>query len=132
MYKLWAEDLDLYYDVKENRIVFPVEDNGKIVDAIGRATDDSVVPKWKRYGTYAEGFIRGQHNLAVIENQFSWIDLWVLSPSFGRITLKLVDGQSSKLLWRHEKVIDRNTGKNTRELVEKMMKQIARNFPYTK
>ena len=32
----------------------------------GRAVDDSVVPKWKRYGTYAEGFIRGQHNLAVV------------------------------------------------------------------
>ena len=66
MYKLWAEDLDLYYDIKENRIVFPVQDNGAIVDAIGRAIDDSVVPKWKRYGTYAEGFIRGQHQLAVV------------------------------------------------------------------
>ena len=62
MYKLWAEDLDLYYDIKENRIVFPVQDNG----AIGRAIDDSVVPKWKRYGTYAEGFIRGQHQLAIV------------------------------------------------------------------
>ena len=84
-----------------------------------------------------DAVIRGSLSISVllsegIENQFSWIDLWVLSPSFGRITLKLVDGQSSKLLWRHEKVIDRNTGKNTRELVEKMMKQIARNFPYTK
>ena len=66
MYKLWAEDLDLYYDIKEDRIVFPVQDNGAIVDAVGRAIDDSVVPKWKRYGTYAEGFIRGQHQLAVV------------------------------------------------------------------
>ena len=65
-YGLWAADLDLYYDIKENRIVFSVQDNGKIVDAIGRALDDSVVPKWKRYGTYAEGFIRGQHQLAVV------------------------------------------------------------------
>tara|TARA_X000001388_G_scaffold25802_1_gene18047 strand:+ start:731 stop:1582 length:852 start_codon:yes stop_codon:yes gene_type:complete len=65
-YGLWAADLDLYYDVKENRIVFSVQDNGKIVDAIGRAIDENVLPKWKRYGTYAEGFIRGQHNLAVV------------------------------------------------------------------
>ncbi|MGB1043512.1 MAG: hypothetical protein ACPGYU_00080 [Flavobacteriaceae bacterium] len=84
-----------------------------------------------------DAVIRGSLSLSVllsegIEDQFSWIDLWVLSPSFGRITLKLVDGGSSKLLWRHEKVIDRTTGKNTRELVEKMMKQIARNFPYAK
>ena len=66
MYGLWAEDLDLYYDIKEDRIVFPVQDNGAIVDAVGRAIDDSVVPKWKRYGTYAEGFIRGQHQLAIV------------------------------------------------------------------
>ena len=65
-YGLWAADLDLYYDIKEDRIVFSVQDNGVIVDAVGRALDDSVVPKWKRYGTYAEGFIRGQHNLAIV------------------------------------------------------------------
>ena len=65
-YGLWAADLDLYYDIKEDRIVFSVQDNGAIVDAVGRALDDSVVPKWKRYGTYAEGFIRGQHQLAIV------------------------------------------------------------------
>ena len=65
-YGLWAADLDLYYDIKEDRIVFSVQDNGVIVDAVGRALDDSVVPKWKRYGTYAEGFIRGQHQLAIV------------------------------------------------------------------
>ena len=65
-YGLWAEDLELHYDIKENRIVFPVQDDGKLVDAVGRAIDDSVVPKWKRYGTYAEGFIRGQHQLAIV------------------------------------------------------------------
>jgi len=65
-YGLWAEDLELHYDIKEDRIVFPVQDNGKLVDAVGRAIDDSVIPKWKRYGTYAEGFIRGQHQLAIV------------------------------------------------------------------
>ena len=43
-YGLWAEDLELHYDIKENRIVFPVQDDGKLVDAVGRAIDDSVVP----------------------------------------------------------------------------------------
>ena len=66
MYGLWAEDLELHYDIKEDRIVFPVQDDGKLVDAVGRAIDDSVIPKWKRYGTYAEGFIRGQHQLAIV------------------------------------------------------------------
>ena len=65
-YGLWAEDLELHYDIKENRIVFPVQDDGKLVDAVGRSIEDGVVPKWKRYGTYAEGFIRGQHQLAIV------------------------------------------------------------------
>jgi len=66
MYKLWPEDLDLHYDVKEDRIVFPIENNGKYVDAVGRAVDESQKPKWKRYGNYADGFIRGQHKLAIV------------------------------------------------------------------
>jgi len=65
-YGLWAEDLELHYDIKESRIVFPVQDDGKLVDAVGRSIEDGVVPKWKRYGTYAEGFIRGQHQLAIV------------------------------------------------------------------
>ena len=65
-YGLWAKDLNLHYDVKESRIVFPVEDNGKLVDAVGRAVDDNVIPKWKRYGNYAEGFVRGQHKLGIV------------------------------------------------------------------
>ena len=65
-YGLWPDDLELHYDIKENRIVFPVSDDGVMVDAIGRAVDENVDPKWKRYGTYAEGFIRGQHKLAVV------------------------------------------------------------------
>ena len=65
-YGLWAEDLELHYDIKESRIVFPVQDDGKLVDAVGRSIKDGVVPKWKRYGTYAEGFIRGQHQLAIV------------------------------------------------------------------
>ena len=65
-YGLWAEDLELHYDIKESRIVFPVQDDGKLVDAVGRSIEDGVIPKWKRYGTYAEGFIRGQHQLAIV------------------------------------------------------------------
>lgn len=84
-----------------------------------------------------DAVIRGSASLNVlisegINEQFSWIDLTILSPDFGRITLKLVDGISEKLLWRYEKVMDRTTGKNTRELIEKMMKQASRNFPYSK
>lgn len=67
-----------------------------------------------------------------IDDDFSWIDLWLLSPEFGKLALKISDGTSGKLLWRYEKAIDRSVGKNTKELIEKLMKQAARGFPYYK
>ena len=67
-----------------------------------------------------------------IEDEFNWLDLWVLSPEFGKLAIKVSDGSSGKLLWRYEKAIDRRSGKNTKELIEKLMKQAARSFPYYK
>jgi hypothetical protein len=67
-----------------------------------------------------------------IDDDFSWVDLWLLSPEFGKLALKISDGTSGKLLWRYEKAIDRSVGKNTKELIEKLMKQAARSFPYYK
>jgi hypothetical protein len=65
-----------------------------------------------------------------IEDEFNWFDLWVLSTEFGKLAIKVSDGSSGKLLWRYEKAIDRRSGKNTKELIEKLMKQAARSFPY--
>ena len=58
--------LGLLYDVKEDRIVFPMFHNNKMVDAIGRAVESSIVPKWLRYGNYSNGFIRGHCLIAVV------------------------------------------------------------------
>lgn len=55
----------LYYDVKENRIVFLIRDDGKVVDAIGRSLD-SRLPKWKRYGKSDTPYSYGQGSVAVI------------------------------------------------------------------
>jgi hypothetical protein len=46
---LSADKLDLYYDVKENRVVFPIVQNNKVVDGAGRSLTKRL-PKWKRYG----------------------------------------------------------------------------------
>ena len=44
------EDLvELYYDVKEHRVVFPVTHGCDIKDAVGRSLGKRL-PKWKRYG----------------------------------------------------------------------------------
>ena len=37
--RVWVEykRIPLYYDVKENRVVFPIKKDGLIVDAVGRS-----------------------------------------------------------------------------------------------
>ncbi len=65
-YSIDSQELDLRYDIKEDRVVFPIFDQGRLVDGIGKAISDNVVPKWKRYGTMAGGYIRGECVIAVV------------------------------------------------------------------
>jgi hypothetical protein len=39
----------LMYDVKDERVVFPIKHKGRIIDAIGRAVGKKKHPKWYRY-----------------------------------------------------------------------------------
>jgi|TARA_R110000787_G_scaffold100412_2_gene205365 hypothetical protein len=52
-----ADSLGLLYDVKENRVVFPVVHNSVMVDATGRSLG-AKLPKWKRYGKSNKPYIR--------------------------------------------------------------------------
>ena len=52
-------DLKLYYDVKNDRVVFPIHKKGRVVDAIGRSLFDNTAPKWYKYGTPPVPFIVG-------------------------------------------------------------------------
>mgnify|MGYP003111138368 CR=1 FL=1 len=58
--------VDLLYDVKENRIVFPVVHDNRIVDATGRAIDKRQNPKWKRYGSNGHAYVSGKGPVAVV------------------------------------------------------------------
>ena len=65
---MWGLDFKehgLMYDVKEDRVVFPIYDNGKIVDATGRAVLKRL-PKWKRYGKSDLPYSYGCGNTAVV------------------------------------------------------------------
>ena len=64
-YGLDAERLGLLYDVKEDRIVFPVVHNKVIVDASGRALAKRL-PKWRRYGSSGFPYTSGQGDVAVV------------------------------------------------------------------
>ncbi len=48
-YNFDPEKIGLTYDVKENRIVYPIYHKGILVDACGKSLSKRL-PKWKRYG----------------------------------------------------------------------------------
>jgi DNA primase len=56
---------DIRYDIREDRIVFPITSNGKIVDAIGRSLKNKL-PKWKKYGNSGLPFSSGCGKVAVV------------------------------------------------------------------
>jgi DNA primase len=64
-YNLDPDEVGVMYDVKEDRIVFPVVHDGKIVDATGRAIGKRL-PKWKRYGNSGLPYTYGCGNVAVV------------------------------------------------------------------
>jgi hypothetical protein len=64
----WGLDFEkhgLLYDVKEDRVVFPVLYDGKVVDAAGRAVLKRL-PKWKRYGKSSLPYSFGCGRVAVV------------------------------------------------------------------
>ncbi len=64
----WGIDpdkLDLLYDVKEHRVVFPIKEDGRVVDATGRSILNKL-PKWKRYGNSDLPFSFGCGSIAIV------------------------------------------------------------------
>ena len=64
-YQLNPARFDVRWDVKENRVVFPVYQDAVIIDAVGRATEPTAF-KWRRYGTARAPFIAGFTDTAVV------------------------------------------------------------------
>ena len=64
-WSLDPDELGLLYDVKENRVVFPVVKSGVMVDASGRSITHRL-PKWKRYGKSDLPYSYGNGNVAVV------------------------------------------------------------------
>ena len=59
------EKHNLLYDVKEDRVVFPVYSQGILVDATGRSLGNRL-PKWKRYGKSGLPYSYGCGKVAVV------------------------------------------------------------------
>ncbi len=84
-----------------------------------------------------DGIINGTLKLNILLSEgvptdFSLLDYFRGDADYGRIGIKVSDGETGKLLWKYEKGITKKTGKNTTELIDKMMKMASRKFPYDK
>ncbi|MGN7515498.1 MAG: hypothetical protein ACTHOM_14050 [Allomuricauda sp.] len=82
-----------------------------------------------------DGIISGNLNLNIllskgVPTDFSILDYFSGNANYGRIGVKISDGDTGKLLWKYENEISKKTGKNTTELIDKMMKTASRKFPY--
>lgn len=81
---------NLLYDVKDERVVFPIHHKGRMIDAIGRAVGKKKHPKWYRYTGEASYFIQGTGStLFIVEDVVSAI---VASQEFPYITSMAILG----------------------------------------
>ena len=63
---------DTMYDVKDERVVFPIKHEGRIVDAVGRAVGKKQNPKWYRYTGEADYYTIGSGStLLIVEDVVS-------------------------------------------------------------
>lgn len=84
-----------------------------------------------------DGIISGNLDLNILLSQgvpseFSFIDYILGDANYGNIGIKISDGTTGKLIWKYEQVITKKSGKNTDDLIDKMMKKATRKFPYDK
>ena len=82
-----------------------------------------------------DGIISGNLTLRALiskgvpENPFDFFSLFKKSD-YGRIAIKISDGKTGKLLWKYEKTITRKSGRNTKAIIDAMMRKLSRKFPY--
>jgi hypothetical protein len=84
-----------------------------------------------------DGIISGNLDLNIllsegVPSEFSFIDYILGDANYGRIGIKISDGETGKLLWKYEQEINKKSGRNTDDLIDKMMKAATRKFPYDK
>ena len=97
----WDLNIELLYDCKSQRAVFPIHKNGRVVDAIGRALYNAQ-PKWYKYGGTAKYYsycIKPSQSIAVVvEDVVSAIMIFVEKGTENRnATYEVGTGQGYKV-----------------------------------
>lgn len=134
--------LEMYFGLGKKRKKFTVEfQNTKNTNAI--LAQNSIT--YANIDTYTiedlskilqvDGIISGNLDINIllskgIPAEFSFIDYLLGDANYGRIGIKISDGSTGKLLWKFENEINKKSGKNTDDLIDRMMKKVTRKFPY--
>ncbi|TMU57151.1 hypothetical protein [Flagellimonas algicola] len=136
--------LETYFSKRKKRKKFNVdfqniEDTNAILAQNGITYENLDIHTIKQLCKILEvdGIISGNLSLNIllskgVPTNFSLLDYFSGDANYGRIGVKVSDGGSGKLLWKYEKAITKKTGKNTTELIDRMMKLASRKFPYDK
>ncbi len=136
--------LETYFSKRKKRKKFNVdfqniEDTNAILsqNGIGYNNLDIYTTKQLCEILKVDGIISGNLNLNIllskgVPTDFNFFDYFSGNADYGRIGVKVSDGETGKLLWKYEKGITKKTGKNTIELIDRMMKLASRKFPYDK
>lgn len=136
------EALETYFSRRKKRKKFNVEfQNVKNTNALlkknGINYDNIDIYTSKELSELlgVDGIISGSLDLNIllskgVPTNFSLLDYFNGNSNYGRIGIKVSDGATGKLLWKYEQQITKKTGKNTTELIDKMMKKASRSFPY--
>ena len=100
----WDLNIELLYDCKSQRAVFPIYKNGRVIDAIGRALYNAQ-PKWYKYGGAAKYYsycIRPSKSIAVVVEDV--VSATVIGENFIGVTGVALLG--TRLLIEHKEYLD--------------------------
>jgi hypothetical protein len=93
-------------------------------DEIGKALGvDAVI-----FGTYDQETTRSEAGAIVTTALFGFGG----KTGDGTLTLQIANGKDGELLWRYTKMMDDNLWTSSDDVMEKQMRKLSRNFPYSK
>ncbi len=134
--------LETYFSKRKKKKKFSVDfqntNNTNAILAKNNITYENIdIYTTKELSTILEvdGIISGNLDLNIllskgIPDDSSFLDYFLGDSNYGRIGIKISDGTTGKLLWKYEKEINKKSGKNTEDLIDRMMKLATRKFPY--
>jgi len=104
----------------------------KLIDSLGLHTKDEIA---KALGV--DGVIFGTYNQETTKSEAGAI---VTSLMFGLasktgdgvLTIQIANGADGELLWRYEKKMDASLLSSSDDVMERQMRKLSRNFPYSK